>query len=131
MLALGETTLCLPPKVGLLGRDKTASPIRGWPRAIRNYVSYPELASGEMELHLLSDVGLGRDRIASLKVAKRGVNRQAKIFSTKTRNKLGKTGSAGVKTSSTGLNELNFKMRYETELILKFTQLTLEMRCSR
>jgi hypothetical protein len=84
-----------------------------------------------MELHLLSDVGLGRDRIASLKVAKRGVNRQAKIFSTKTRNKLGKTGSAGVKTSSTGLNELNFKMRYETELILKFTQLTLEMRCSR
>jgi hypothetical protein len=36
-----------------------------------------------------------------------GVNRQVKTFSTKTRNKLGKTGSAGVKTGSTGLNELN------------------------
>jgi hypothetical protein len=36
-----------------------------------------------------------------------GVNRQAKTFSTKTRNKLGKTGSASVKTGSTGLHELN------------------------
>jgi hypothetical protein len=36
-----------------------------------------------------------------------GVNRQVKTFSTKTRSKLGKT-----------------------ELISKFTQLTLEMRCS-
>jgi hypothetical protein len=36
-----------------------------------------------------------------------GVNRQVKTFSTKTRNKLGKTGLAGVKTGSTGLNELN------------------------
>jgi hypothetical protein len=35
------------------------------------------------------------------------VNRQVKTFSTKTRNKLGKTGSAGVKTGSTGLNEFN------------------------
>jgi hypothetical protein len=55
------------------------------------------------------------------------VNRQAEIFSTKTRNKLGKTGSAGVKTGSSGLNELNLRMRYKTELISKFTQLTLEM----
>jgi hypothetical protein len=38
----------------------------------------------------------------------RGVNRQVKTFSTKTRSKLGKT-----------------------ELISKFTQLTLEMRCSK
>jgi hypothetical protein len=37
-----------------------------------------------------------------------GVNRQVKTFSTKTRSKLGKT-----------------------ELISKFTQLTLEMRCSK
>jgi hypothetical protein len=36
-----------------------------------------------------------------------GVNRQAETFSTKTRNKLGKTGLASVKTSSTGLHELN------------------------
>jgi hypothetical protein len=36
-----------------------------------------------------------------------GVNRQAETFSTKTRNELGKTGSAGVKTGSTGLHELN------------------------
>jgi hypothetical protein len=33
-----------------------------------------------------------------------GVNRQAEIFQTKTRNELGKTG---VKTGSTGLHELN------------------------
>jgi hypothetical protein len=43
-----------------------------------------------------------------MKVAKRGVNRQVKTFSTKTRSKLGKT-----------------------ELISKFTRLTLEMRCSK
>jgi hypothetical protein len=36
-----------------------------------------------------------------------GVNRQVKTFSTKTRNKLGKTSSTGFKTSSTGLHELN------------------------
>jgi hypothetical protein len=36
-----------------------------------------------------------------------GVNRQAGTFSTTTRNELGKTGAAGVKTSSTGLHELN------------------------
>jgi hypothetical protein len=36
-----------------------------------------------------------------------GVNRQAEFFQTKTRNKLGKTGSTGVKTGSTGLHELN------------------------
>jgi hypothetical protein len=59
------------------------------------------------------------------------VNRQAETFSTKTRNELGKTGSAGLKTGSTGLNELNLRMRYKTELISKFTQLTLKMRCSR
>jgi hypothetical protein len=36
-----------------------------------------------------------------------GVNRQAETFSTKTRNKLGKTGSIGVKIGSTSLHELN------------------------
>jgi hypothetical protein len=35
------------------------------------------------------------------------VNRQVETFSTKTRNELGKTGSTGVKTGSTGLHELN------------------------
>jgi hypothetical protein len=32
---------------------------------------------------------------------------QAEIFSTKTRNELGKTDSTSVKTGSTGLHELN------------------------
>jgi hypothetical protein len=36
-----------------------------------------------------------------------GVNRQAELFSTKTRNELCKTSSIGVKTGSTGLHELN------------------------
>jgi hypothetical protein len=36
-----------------------------------------------------------------------GANRQVETFSTKTRNELGKTGSPGVKTGSTGLHELN------------------------
>jgi hypothetical protein len=36
-----------------------------------------------------------------------GVNRQAESFSTKTRDRLGKTGSVDVKTGSAGLHELN------------------------
>jgi hypothetical protein len=35
------------------------------------------------------------------------VNRQVETFSTKTRNKLGKTGSTGVKPGSTSLHEIN------------------------
>jgi hypothetical protein len=42
-----------------------------------------------------------------LKSCLEGVNRQAQTFLTKTRNELGKIGSAGVKTGSTGLHELN------------------------
>jgi hypothetical protein len=38
----------LPSEVGL-GRDGTTSPIRGWPRAIWNNISYLELALSETE----------------------------------------------------------------------------------
>jgi hypothetical protein len=41
------------------------------------------------------------------KLPRGGVNRQVETFSTKTRNELGKIGSIGVKTGSTGLHELN------------------------
>ena len=54
----------LPPEVSLR-RVGTTSPVRGWPRARWNCVSCPELASSEMEWHLPSDVGLGRDRTTS------------------------------------------------------------------
>lgn len=57
----------------------SSAPVRGWPQARRNCVFRPRLVSGEMELrilsraglmekelHLPSDVGLERDRTASL-----------------------------------------------------------------
>jgi hypothetical protein len=46
-------------------------------------------------------------RLSDLKVSYRGVNRQTKIFSIKTRNKLGKIGSIDVKTGSSSLHESN------------------------
>jgi hypothetical protein len=67
---------CLSPEVGL-GRIVTASPARGWPRASRDYVSRPRLASravtvsrprlasGESRLCLPPEVGLKRAMTAS------------------------------------------------------------------
>jgi hypothetical protein len=48
-----------------LRRVATASPIRSWPRASRECVSRPRLASDETELHLPAEVGLGRDGTTS------------------------------------------------------------------
>jgi hypothetical protein len=50
---------CLPPRVGL-GRVMSVFPARGWPRARRDFDSYPRLASGEALLHIPSEGGLGR-----------------------------------------------------------------------
>jgi hypothetical protein len=58
-LASSKTELHLLSKVGL-ERDEAASPIRGWPRARQNCVSRLELASGETKLYLPSKIGLER-----------------------------------------------------------------------
>jgi hypothetical protein len=57
-------------------------------------------------VYFISEV-LGPSKIRYPESCLEGVNRQVKTFSTKTRNKLGKTSSTGVKTGSTGLHELN------------------------
>jgi hypothetical protein len=75
-LASSEIEQRLLSEVGL-ERDETKSPVRGWPRARRNNVSRPRLASGEtehvppraslseMEQRLPSKVSLGRDGTTS------------------------------------------------------------------
>jgi hypothetical protein len=71
-------------------------------------MTQPNKTQGLLLIHTKGiQVHLNREGYERLKIAYRGVNRQVKTFSTKNRNKLGKTGSAGVKTGSTGLNELN------------------------
>jgi hypothetical protein len=71
-MASGESSLPLPPEVGLgqvvaaslarvsLGRVVTDCPTRGWPRVSRDCVSFTGLASGDLWLCLPSEVGLGR-----------------------------------------------------------------------
>jgi hypothetical protein len=56
------------------------------------------------EHYTLKEIMLRRTKVESCLDG--GVNRQVETFSTKTRNELGKTGSTGVKTGSTGLNEI-------------------------